>query len=161
MNPDQILREHLVKLLHGGQAFTPLKEVIADITLTEAGTNIPELPYTLWQLIEHIRLALYDIIEFSRDPNHESPEWPSGYWPAEAKPASQAILNRSKQSIQEGIEQMIYLVQNPANNLYEPFPHGNGQNLVREAMLVAEHNAYHTGQILLMRRLLKTWESSS
>ncbi len=158
MNPDQILREQLVKLLRGGQAFTPFEDITHAITVEEAGTRLPELPYTIWQLIEHMRLALYDILEFSRDPDYESPEWPVRYWPSESKPADQATLEKSKLEIQEGIEQMIELVQDPTNNLYAPFPHGDGQNLLREAMLVAEHQAYHTGQILVLRRLLGKWE---
>ena len=158
MNQDQILREQLVKLLRGGQAFTPLSEVTQDITAEEAGTTIPYLPYTLWQVVEHIRMALYDILEFSRDPDYDSPEWPAGYWPPENKPADQAALNTSLKAILEGIEQMIELVQNPAIDLYQPFAHGDGQNLLREALLVAEHNAYHLGQILIFRRFLGKWE---
>jgi uncharacterized damage-inducible protein DinB len=161
MNPDQILREQLVKLLRGGQAFTPLVDITQGITVEEAGTRLPELPYTIWQLIEHMRIALYDILEFSRDPSYESPEWPAGYWPSESKPTNEATLERSKLEIREGLEQMIHLVQDPANDLYTPFPYGDGQNLLREAMLVAEHQAYHTGQILLLRRLLGAWESTS
>lgn len=161
MNDNQIVRDQLVKLMRGGQAFTPLEDIMQDITVEEAGTTVPQLPYTLWQLLEHIRIVLYDILEFSRDPAYESPEWPAGYWPQEGKPADKAALNKCRQLIQEGLEQMIWLVQNPASNLYEPFTHGDGQNLLREAMLVAEHNAYHAGQILILRRLLGTWESTS
>ncbi|QNF35601.1 DinB family protein [Adhaeribacter swui] len=158
MNPDQIVRDQLVKLMQGGQAFTPMPELLQGITAEEAGTAIPELPYTLWQLIEHLRIALYDILEFSRDPNYQSAEWPVGYWPQETKPANQAVLDESMKTIQQGIAQMIHLVQDQTNDLYQPFAHGNGQNLLREAMLVAEHNAYHLGQILILRRLLGTWK---
>ncbi len=99
MHSDQILREQLVNLLRGGQAFTPLEKITDDITVKEAGTRLPQLPYTLWQLMEHMRIALYDILEFSRDANHESPAWPAGYWPSEFKPADQAALEKSKASI--------------------------------------------------------------
>ncbi len=158
MNQDQVLRDQLEKLLRGGQAFRPLEEVLDGITAEEAGKTVPKLPYTLWKLIEHLRIALIDILEFSRDPNYESPEWPTGYWPQEDAPANQEALEASIQAIQNGLEQMIQLIQDPTNDLYKPFAHGTGQNLLREAMLVAEHNAYHLGEIIVLRRLLGNWE---
>ncbi|PSR53110.1 ABC transporter [Adhaeribacter arboris] len=158
MKEDQILRDQLTKLMQGGQAFKPLEEILQGITVDEAGKTVPDLPYTLWKLIEHLRLALYDILEFSRDPNYESPEWPTGYWPTENAPADQEALDASIKAIQEGLNQMILLVQDPARNLFTLFPHGNGQNLLREALLVAEHNAYHLGEIVVLRRLLGHWQ---
>jgi hypothetical protein len=111
VNDQQALRDQLVRLMRGGQAFTPLKEVLAGITAVDAGRPVPGLPYTLWKLIEHLRLTLYDILEFSRDPAYQSPAWPEGYWPMEAGPASQAQLDRSIQVLLEGLEAMITLVQ--------------------------------------------------
>jgi hypothetical protein len=160
MKQDQPLRNQLAKLLQGGQAFTPLEDLLAGITAREAGKTVPGLPYTLWQLIEHLRITLYDILEFSHDPAYQSPEWPEGYWPAEAAPASAAELEKSIQTISAGVEAMIRLVQDPARDLFEPFAHGQGQNLLREALLVAEHNAYHLGQIVVLRRLLGTWKEA-
>jgi hypothetical protein len=160
MKQDQPLRNQLTKLLRSGQAFTPLADLLAGITAGEAGKMVPGLPYTLWQLIEHLRITLYDILEFSRDPAYQSPEWPAGYWPADAAPASAAELEKSIQTIAAGVEAMIRLVQDPARDLFEPFAHGQGQNLLREAMLVAEHNAYHLGQIVVLRRLLGTWKEA-
>jgi uncharacterized damage-inducible protein DinB len=108
--------------------------------------------------MEHLRIALWDILEFSRDPGYASPPWPEGYWPGEKGPANQEAFDRSREAITAGIAEMGQLVQDEANDLFAPFPHGSGQNLVREAMLVAEHNAYHLGQIVLLRRLLGDWE---
>jgi len=158
MVPDQLLRDQLTKLLQSGQAFKPLPKVLQGITAADAGKKVPKLPYTLWQVIEHLRIALYDILDFSRDPNYESPEWPAGYWPQEEKPDNQAALDKSIQSILDGLDAMIKLVQDPANDLLKPFTHGSGQNSLREAMLVAEHNAYHLGEIVVLRRLLGNWE---
>ncbi|QMU29105.1 DinB family protein [Adhaeribacter radiodurans] len=158
MQQDQVIRDNLVKLLRSGQAFKPLEEVLSGINVEEAGKKVPKLPYTLWQVIEHLRIALFDILDFSRGPNYESPEWPAGYWLEEIAPANQEALDTSIQTIQDGLEQMIQLVQDPANNLYTPFAHGTGQNLLREALLVAEHNAYHLGEIIILRRLLGNWE---
>jgi len=158
MKEDQLLRDQLTQLMRGGQAFTPMEEILAGITAEDAGKTLPQLPYTIWKQIEHLRIALYDILEFSRDPTYQSPEWPAGYWPQTDAPADQAALDNSITTIKQGLEAMIQLVQDPANDLYKPFAHGNGQNLLREAMLVAEHNAYHLGRILVLRRLLNNWE---
>ena len=158
MKQDQLLRDQLTKLLRGGQAFKPLEEVLDGITAAEAGKMVPGLPYTLWKLIEHLRISLYDILEFSRDPTYQSPAWPDGYWPQEDGPVDQTALDKSFSLITKGVEEMIQLVQDPANDLYTPFAHGEGQNLLREAMLVAEHNAYHLGEIVVLQRLLGNWD---
>lgn len=158
MEQDKQLREHLVKLLQGGQAFRTREEILEGITLQDAGKKVGNLPYSIWQLLEHLRIAQWDILEFSRNAQHESPEWPEGYWPQEAAPADQAALDNTQQAIAADMETMIQLVQDPANDLFKPFPHGTGQTLLREAMLVAEHNAYHLGEIVVLRRLLQDWE---
>ena len=158
MVPDQLLRDQLTQLMQSGQAFKPLPAVLQGISAKDAGTKIPALPYTLWQVIEHLRIALYDILDFCRDPNYESPVWPDGYWPQEDRPINQTELDQSIQSILDGLEEMIKIVQDPAIDLFKPFAHGDGQNLLREAMLVAEHNAYHLGEIVVLRRLLGNWE---
>jgi hypothetical protein len=158
MEQDKALRDQLIKLMRGGQAFRPLDEVLQGLTADDAGKDVHGLPYTIWQLTEHLRIALYDILEFSRNPDHVSPEWPEEYWPRETAPADQAALDNSIQAISAGLEAMVQLVQDPANDLYEAFGHGSGQNLLREAMLVAEHNAYHLGEIVVLRRLLGNWE---
>jgi hypothetical protein len=158
MEQDKTLREHLVKLIRGGQAFQPIEVLLQGLTVAIAGKSVPELPYTIWQLTDHMRFTLQDILEFTRNPNYTEPTWPDDYWPKEKAPANQAALSESIKAIQTGMEEMIQLVQDPTNDLYKPFPHGNGQTLLREALLVAEHNAYHLGQIMVIRRLLGDWE---
>jgi len=160
MVPDQQIRDQLTKLIRSGQAFKSLPEVLQGISAAVAEKRIADVPYTLWQLIEHLRIALYDILDFSRNPDYKSPQWPAGYWPQEDKPANQEALDKSIQSILAGLEAMIKLIQDPAQDLFKPFAHGDGQNLLREAMLVAEHNAYHLGEIVVLRRLLGNWEES-
>lgn len=159
MQHDKVLRDHLTRLLRGGQAFTEPERILAGITAEAAGRPLPGLPYTLWKQLEHLRISLYDILDFSRDPDYQSPDWPAGYWPTEDSPADQAEVDRSVQAILQGVEAMVDLVQDPAQDLYAPFAHGQGQTLLREAMLVAEHNAYHLGEILVLRRLLGSWEA--
>lgn len=158
MDQEEALRNQLVKLLQGGQAYSPAQELLEGIKLEISGKEVPELPYTIWQLMEHLRIALWDILEFSRDPDYQSPSWPDGYWPNEKEPTDQAALDSCRKVIQQGQEEMIQLVEDKNNELFKPFPHGDGQNLLREVMLVAEHNAYHLGQIVIIRRLLGDWK---
>lgn len=158
MDRDKTLRKHLVKLLRGGQAFQPQGELLQGLRADTAGKHVAGLPYTIWQLLEHMRFTLQDILDFSRNAAYREPNWPDDYWVKETAPADQAALDTSIQAIQEGTNNMISLVEDPTQDLYVPFAHGNGQTLLREAMLVAEHNAYHTGQIILMRRLLGDWK---
>ncbi|MFD2247389.1 DinB family protein [Pontibacter ruber] len=158
MKQDRQLREHLVKLLRGGQAFRPLAELLEGITVQEAGRQVNGLPYTIWQLLEHLRFAQHDILDFSRNPKYQEPAWPDDYWPADTAPADQATLENTLKIIAAELEEMVQLVQNTTNDLYALIPHGTGQTLLREAMLVAEHNAYHLGQIVTLRRLAGHWE---
>jgi hypothetical protein len=158
MEQDALLRKQLVKLIRGGQAFTPIDQILEGISLQNAGKQAAGLPYTLWQLMEHLRIALWDILEFSRNPDYESPSWPEGYWPEEKEAPDQRALEGSREALLSHLDEMVELVQDESRDLFEPFPHGNGQNLLREAMLVAEHNAYHLGQIVVIRRLLGEWK---
>ncbi|MBD1395773.1 DinB family protein [Pontibacter sp. JH31] len=158
MDKDQVLRDQLVKLLQGGQAYQPLEVYLSGISAEVAGKTAADLPYTIWQLIDHMRFTLHDILDFSRNPGYVEPNWPDDYWPKEKSPKSQQALDECIKDLKEGMQEMIRLVQDQNHNLYEPFPHGSGQNLLREAMLVAEHNAYHLGQIMVLRRLLGDWE---
>lgn len=161
MKQDQVLRDQLTRLLRGGHAFTAPEKILAGIRADTAGRLLPGLPYTLWKQVEHLRISLYDILDFSRDPAYQSPDWPAGYWPAADKPLNQEEVDRSVASIHQGIEAMVSLVQDQHQDLFAPFAHGQGQNLLREAMLLAEHNAYHLGEILVLRRLLGDWKEGA
>ncbi|MDO6388722.1 DinB family protein [Pontibacter sp. BT731] len=154
MKEDQQLRDHLEKLMRMGQAFRPHGELLQGISVQEAGAHVKDLPYTIWQLLEHLRFTQYDILDFCRNPNYQMPEWPDDYWTDAATPADQAALDQTLQTIKRDLEAMVQLVQDTDNDLFAPIPHGSGQTLLREAMLVSEHNAYHLGQIMVLRRLL-------
>jgi uncharacterized damage-inducible protein DinB len=158
MKHDQELRNQLTKLLQGGIAYQPIGDLFKGITAEEAGKTVPKLPYTIWRLLEHMRLTLNDILEFCRNTDYKYLTWPDNYWPKEDTPADQSELDKCIQEIKAGIETMIQLIQDPANDLYQPFAHGEGQTLLREALLVAEHTAYHTGEVIVLRRLLGTWK---
>ena len=154
---DKALREHVVYLLGGGGAHTKFDEVIAGIPAKLRGQKPAGLPHSLWMLLEHLRIAQWDILEFSRKPRHTSPQWPEGYWPSTDAPASPAAWNQSVKKFRQDLEAIEDLVKNPKTDLFARIPWGEGQTILREALLVADHNAYHLGQMLDARRLLGTW----
>ena len=120
--------------------------------------HVPDVPYTIWQLMEHVRIAQHDILEFSRRADYESLEWPAGYWPAPDATADAQTWQATLARIQQDWQRFLDLLQNPATDLLAPLPHGTGQTILREALLIADHNACHTGEIILMRRLLHAWK---
>jgi hypothetical protein len=155
---DKALREHLVYLLNGGGAHVQFAEVVKNMPEEFRGTVPAGLQHSAWMLLEHLRLAQWDILEFSRNPRHKSPEWPKGYWPKTETPASTAAWNKSTQQFRKDLKTMQDLVANPKTDLYARIPWGDGQTILREALLVADHNAYHLGQLVDVRRLLGAWK---
>jgi uncharacterized damage-inducible protein DinB len=151
------VREEVIRLLQGGHAHLTLDEVIKNFPAELRGTKPKGVPHTAWQLLEHMRIAQWDILEFSRDAKHVSPSWPQGYWPKTDKPPNDAAWKKSIAAIKKDLRAMQDLVENPRTDLYAKIPHGTGQNILREALLVADHNAYHVGQLMLLRRLLGAW----
>lgn len=156
-SPDQSIREHLLSLLRGGNAHTTFDDAVAGLPANVRGKKVRGLPYTAWMLLEHLRIAQWDILEFSRNPKHESPEWPKGYWPKESALPSDAVWNKSIKSFRADAKAMEQLVSDPKTDLYSQIPWGQGQTILREALLVADHNAYHIGELVLLRRLLGAW----
>ena len=154
---DQALRDHLLYLLQGGGAHAKFEEVVADFPEKLRGKKMDQLPYTAWMLLEHMRLAQWDILEFSRNAKHVSPDFPSGYWPKQDAPPTAQAWDDSIKTFRKDLKEMESLVKNPETDLYAPFQWGDGQTALREALLVADHNAYHLGQLVTLRRLLGAW----
>jgi hypothetical protein len=152
------LREHLLYLLKGGGAHLSFDKAIAGLPPNLRGAKPPGVPHTPWRLLEHLRIAQRDILEFTRNPKHISPPWPEGYWPAGDAPESDKAWDESVAAFRADLEAMQKLVADPATDLFTPLPHGEGQTALREALLVADHNAYHLGQLVVVRRLLGAWE---
>ena len=152
------LREHVVYLLNGGGAHARFDDVVKDVPEELRGTKPNGLPHTAWMLLEHLRLAQWDILEFSRNSRHNSPEWPKGYWPKTEAPPSTAAWNKSIQQFRKDLKSVQDLVANPKTDLYARIPWGDGQTILREALLMADHNAYHIGQLVDVRRLLGVWK---
>jgi hypothetical protein len=151
------LREHVLYLLGGGGAHLDFEAAVVDLPVPLRGAKPPGLPHTPWRLVEHLRLAQWDILEFSRNPKHVSPAFPDGYWPRGDAPPDPAAWDRSIESFRADLKSMKDLVADPAQDLLAPIPHGQGQTLLREALLIADHNAYHLGQLVTLRRLLGAW----
>jgi hypothetical protein len=157
MEHDKELRAHLVDLLKSGHAHATFEDSVKELPAELRG-RVPEgATHSPWQVLEHLRLAQWDILEFSRDANHVSPEWPKGYWPQSPAPPGPRAWEESAAAFLRDREGMCALVSDSANDLFARIPHGDGQTLLREALLAADHNAYHIGQMVLVRRLLGAW----
>jgi hypothetical protein len=154
---ERLLREHVLYLLGGGGAHLDFDSAVADLPAKLRGVRPPGVPHTPWRLLEHMRIAQWDILEFSRNPKHVSPKFPSGYWPKTDAPPSAAAWQRSVASFRADLKSMQDLVADPGTDLLVPIPHGDGQTILREALLVADHNAYHLGQLIVVRRALGAW----
>lgn len=151
---EQTLRDHLLYLLRGEGAHLSLEAALGGIPAAVRGKRPKGAPHSPWEILEHIRIAQWDILEFSRNARHVSPEWPAGYWPKSPAPPSAAAWSRTIAAIRRDLRQMCDLVADPATDLFARIPHGTGQTILREALLVADHNAYHLGELMLVRRLL-------
>ena len=154
---DGALREQLVKFLRGGEAHAELKTVLDDFPAKLRGVTPKGAGYSAWQLLEHVRLALHDLLDFSTNPNYVAPEWPKDYWPKEAAPKDAAAWDRSVRAVKKDIADFEKLVGDPESNLYATIPWGDGQTILREVLLAGQHTSYHLGQIVLLRRLLGAW----
>jgi uncharacterized damage-inducible protein DinB len=157
MDADRALRNHLVALLTDSHAHVDLLESVASVPARVQGARPAGAPHTPWQLLEHIRIAQWDILEFSRTASHESPAFPDGYWPPGERPPSADAWRESVARITADLEAMAALVESPATDLFARIPHGDGQTILREALLVADHNGYHLGQLVLLLRQLGAW----
>jgi uncharacterized damage-inducible protein DinB len=157
MDKDQSLRNHLLELLRGRSAHLDFEKAIAGLAPELRGARAAALPHTVWQLLEHLRLAQWDILEFSRNGDYVSPKWPEGYWPETAAPPDAAAWDRSVEAFRRDLQAMRELVADARTDLYAKIPWGDGQTILREAMLVADHNAYHLGQIVSVRQALGAW----
>jgi hypothetical protein len=161
MSTDGVLRKHVLNLLRGGGAHISFDQAIADFPARLRGAKPPGAPHTAWQLLEHMRLAQWDILEFSREPTHVSPEFPAGYWPSTEAPPDEAAWKKSVATFHADLKAMQKLVEDPATDLLARIQHPEAKpehTVLREALLVADHNAYHLGQLVLLRRLLGAWE---
>ena len=155
---DHSLRTHLVELLDGGQAHATFDQVITDFPARVRGEIPPGLPHSAWMLLEHMRVAQWDILEFCRNPKYKQPKWPDDYWPKTQAPPQEAAWDQSVSSFRDDLDRMKKLVADSKTEVLAKIPWGDGQTVLREAMLIADHNAHHLGQLIDVRRLLGIWK---
>ena len=156
-DPHHSLRQHLLELLNGGHAHATFDQAVKGLPPKLRGAKPENFPHSPWMLLEHLRIAQWDILEFSRKKDHESPKWPEGYWPKEEAPPSESAWDKSVDQFKSDLKAMHDLVKNPNTDLFAKIPWGEGQTILREALLVADHNAYHIAQLVDVRRLLGAW----
>jgi DinB superfamily len=150
-------REQIGKMLNKSEAHIDWKGALEDVPAELRGVRPPGSPHSLWELLEHARIAQWDILEFSRDPKHVSPDFPSGYWPKSQAPPSEAAWDKSVKDFLKDMDAVTKLFAD-AKDILSPIPYGSGQTILREALLASDHNAYHLGQFVLIRRLLGNWD---
>lgn len=157
-DPHRSLRDHLIDLLGAGHAHVVFKDTIAGWPPELRAAKPPGQPFTPWRLLEHIRISQWDIVEFTESAKHVSPEWPAGYWPASDAPPDAAAWDKSVAQVERDRRTMERIVRDPKTDLFARIPHGDGQTVLRETLVLADHNAYHLGQLVLLRRLLGAWK---
>ncbi|HUH64255.1 MAG TPA: DinB family protein [Terracidiphilus sp.] len=152
------LRQHIVKLLTGGDAHVEFDAAVDGLPTELRGKRPPGAEHSPWELLEHIRIAQWDILEFSRNARHKSPDFPEGYWPAKAAPPDHEAWEKCVREFRGDLKAMCDLVADEKTDLFARIPHGDGQTILREALVLADHNAYHLGQLVLARQLLGAWK---
>ncbi len=161
MTTETVLREHLVKLLTSAWAHVTAEDGIAGVPPAQRGARPPDHPHTIWQLLEHLRICQDDLVGYSRDPNHVSPDFPEGYWPESDVPEDEEAWEASVVAFMNGLQEMVALVSDPLSDLFEPLAWSDeGHTLLREALILADHNAYHLGQIVQLKKALGVGQSN-
>lgn len=155
-NQHKTLVGELTKLLLGGSAHVSFQDAIKGLNPKLRGVKPDNMPYSIWQLVEHIRIAQWDMLQFSKDADHKSPKWPDDYWPTESEPADDDAWKGSLEQIDSDLDEFIELLEH--SDIYQPLEHGDGQSILREALQLADHNAYHIGEIVAIRRVLGDWK---
>ncbi|MFZ3331724.1 MAG: DinB family protein [Candidatus Acidiferrales bacterium] len=157
---DKELREYLAKVLTWGEAHADWKKALAGLDAAHRGVRPAGSPYSAWELLEHARISQEDIVDFSTNPKYRAREWPASYWPNSPAPPDDAAWEKSVKEFAKGTQEMVKLLNDPRTDLFAKIPHGTGQTMLRQALLLADHNAYHLGEFVLVRRLLGAWDQS-
>lgn len=160
MESDKVVREQLLSLLRGGNAHMNFDQAVADFPIQNINTKPLNVSYTPWYLLEHLRIAQSDILEFIRDPKHVSPAWPEGYWPPENEEADQAKWEKTISDFQADMQTLQDMVVDQQVDLYAPILHAPDYTILREILLVADHNAYHIGEFAILRQVMDNWQSN-
>jgi uncharacterized damage-inducible protein DinB len=155
----QVLRQQLAALLRGGQAHATFDDAVAGFPIERAGERPAQLPYSAWQILEHIRIVIGDLIDFATNSDYEAQEWPAAYWPKDPAPPSAEAWQQSVKAVHADLKVFEDMVTRAESNLYSSIPWGKqGETLLREVLLAADHTSYHVGELIVLRRLLGVWE---
>jgi hypothetical protein len=157
MPSDQVVREQLLALLIGGNAHMTFEQAVADFPAEYYNTNPPNITYSPWHILEHLRIAQWDILEFIRKPDHVSPEWPKGYWPDPNEMTGQEGWGKTINAFLADLGALRDIVKDPDTDLYAPIPHAQDYTIFREILVVSDHNAYHIGEFGILRQIMGTW----
>jgi len=157
MKKDEVAREELLALLEGGNAHMSFDEVVAGFPLEHINSKPPLTPYSFWHFVEHIRIAQWDILEFVRNPRHISPKYPEGYRPRPEEKTDEAGWRKSIDGVRADLEALKEIVRDDRTDLYAPIPHARSYTVFREIILAADHNAYHIGELAIMRQVMDIW----
>lgn len=160
MHSDQVVREQLLALLNGGNAHMSFAQAVADFPAQHFNTPVPNGAYTPWHILEHMRIAQWDILEFIRNPVHVSPQWPAGYWPDPVVTAGQDQWDRTISRFLSDLGSLSDIVADSETDLYAPIPHAEDYTIIREILVVSDHNAYHLGEFAILRQVMGTWQRS-
>ena len=154
MNADRVIRKELLALLSGGEAHMGFGSAVSGFPMNEINNRVPNGSYTVWHLLEHLRIAQWDILEFIRNPGHISPEFPAGYWPRPDAMATPALWKKTVKKIAADLKAVQEMVKDPKTDFFSPMPHAKDYTVFREILLVADHNAYHVAELVSLRRVL-------
>jgi hypothetical protein len=161
VSADRVVREQLLHLLRGGNAHLTFDQAVDAFPPASINARARRVGYSPWQLLEHLRLAQWDILEFIRNPAHVSPAWPEGYWPPAHEEADRARWQQTIEAIRADLAALEAIVEDPATDLYADLPHAAGYTVLREILLVADHNAYHIGEFAILRQVMDTWPADA
>jgi len=157
MDTQKVLRSELSALLRSGNAHMDFDEIVSDFPLEHINDKAINMPYSFWQIIEHMRIAQWDILEFIRDPEHVSPHYPEGYRPNPREIADEARWSRTLAGFRSDLAALDRMVQSPDTDLFSPIPHAKKYNIFREILLAADHNGYHMGELAIIRQVMDLW----
>jgi hypothetical protein len=160
MNKDEILRENLLALLTGEHARMSFEDAVREFPMDRINEHFPNSDYTPWDLLEHIRLAQEDILDFIKNQNYREREWPKDYWPEKRKKATRADWEKSVKGFNSDFKELESIIKTPKTDLYRGIPWGDGITILREIVTVANHNAFHLGEFAMMRQAMGTWGKS-
>ena len=160
MDGDKALRDELLHLLRGGNAHMSFDEAVTDFPMTAINQRPPNVPYTPWHLLEHMRIAQWDILDFMRNPDYRELKWPDDHWPASDAMADEAAWEQTLATFRADLQAVEEIADDPQTDLYARIPHGTGQIILREILLVADHNAHHIGEFAILRQVMGTWPAS-